>query len=100
MTSNANGRPGMARLLAQERETIIRYDGTVDPAVVGSNIPTDVARLTKLWGPAPDIRGDWHSWPNIPKGAAKLPRPRKQRVATEAQKAAGRKLGESRRQPK
>lgn len=90
----------MKRLLAEERETIFRWDGTRNAAVIGSDIPGDVAKLTKLWGPAPDIRGEWHSWPNIPKGAAKLPRPRKQRIATEAQKAAGRHLAESRKAKK
>lgn len=87
----------MKRILAQERETIIRHDATGEDAVVGSSIPGDVARLTKLWGPAPDIRGDWHRW-TVPKRTVHLPRPaRKRAPATEAQKAAGRKLAALRR---
>jgi hypothetical protein len=90
----------MARLLAQERETIIRWDATSEDGVVGSNIPGDVAKLTKLWGPSEDIRGEWHSW-QIPKPQVRLPRPaRKRAPATEAQKAAGKRLAESRKAPK
>lgn len=81
------------RLLAEERETIIRYDGTADAAVIGSNIPGDVAKLTKLWGASLDIRGEWHSWP-VPKGSVKLPRPHK---PSAARIAAGKRLAKSRR---
>jgi hypothetical protein len=91
------------RIIGQERETILHYDGTGEPAVVGSNIPGDVAKLTKLWGPAPDIRGEgndaWHSW-QVAKGTVRLPRPRVKREATEVQKAAGKRLADSRKAKK
>ena len=83
----------MKRLLAAERETIIRYDATGEPAVVGSNIPGDVAKLTKLWGASLDIRGEWHSW-SVPKGCVRIPKPRAK--PSVARIAAGKRLAKSR----